>query len=230
MEATELQEVKEEKKKVDEGWYSYFLWVNWLVTYATLRLDSMLVLIGSAIYGLISFYIACRSKSIQFCLKLLPGILLSMYLTLNSTALIGGTAFGIALIAALYANRKRFKMYGKYKPFIVFYGIHVVMWIGFVVIPFISLMLDNFGQRGTYTTPDWVDITWAILTCLTLCWLLHREQTNGRRFWETMRVLYLFPVVFAILLIDWATLIPIKFISGKSTLGDDEHDYFAWED
>ena len=140
MEATELHEVKEEKKKVDEGWYSYFLWVNWLVTYATLRLDSMLVLIGSAIYGLISFYIACRSKSIQFCLNLLPGILLSMYLTLKSTALIGGTAFGIALIAALYANRKRF------------------------------------------------------------------------------------------LLIDWATLIPIKFISGKSTLGDDEHDYFAWED
>ena len=122
-----------------------------------------------------------------------------------------------------------FRITSRY-TFIVFYGIHVVMWIGFVVIPFISLMLDNIGQRVTYTTPDWVDITWAILTCLTLCWLLHREQTNGRRFWETMRVLYLFPVVFAILLIDWATLIPIKFISGKSTLGDDEHDYFAWED
>ena len=120
-------------------------------------------------------------------------------------------------------------MYGKYKPFMAFYGSLVLMWIGFVGIPFISLMLGNIGQNVTYTTPRWVDITWSILTCLVLWWLFHREQTNGRRFWETMRILYLFPIVFAILLIDWATLIPIKFISGKSTLGDDEHDFLAWE-
>ena len=152
-----------------------------------------------------------------------------MFLTFKGFELIGGAAFAIALIAALYSNRKRFKMYGKYKPFMAFYGSLVLMWIGFVGIPFISLMLGNIGQNVTYTTPRWVDITWSILTCLALWWLFHREQTNGRRFWETMRILYLFPIVFAILLIDWATLIPIKFISGKSTLGDDEHDFFAWE-
>ena len=226
----ELNEVQEAKNEpVDKGWYSYFLWVNWLVTYATLRQDPIQVLIASVAYALITFYVACRSKSLQFCLKMLPGVLLSMFLALKGFELIGGVAFGIALIAALYSNRKRFKMYGKYKPFMAFYGFLLLMWIGFVGIPFISLMLGNIGQNVTYTTPRWVDITWSILTCLVLWWLFHREQTNGRRFWETMRILYLFPIVFAILLIDWATLIPIKFISGKSTLGDDEHDFLAWE-
>ena len=98
-----------------------------------------------------------------------------------------------------------------------------------MVIPFVSLLLDNIGQKVTYTTSHSVNIIWSILICLALWWLFNREQTNGRRFWETIRIVYLLPVVFAILLIDWATLLPIKFISGKSTLGDDEHDYFAWE-
>jgi len=243
---TELNGTQTEKNElVDPGWYKWYLWLNWSTAWPMIILTlssrsrsiEMLLLIAvivlSAILALVTLNVAYKNRSLHFFFKMLPSGLISLVLTFKAVEFVGLSALAAALVVGIYANRKRFKMYLRYHSFLGYYVMCAGMWMLVLVIPCICIFGYMLLTTGTahvyYTPPKFVSAIACGLSYALLHWLFKREQAKGRPFMETTRVFFMFPMVLPFLLFDWATLIPIRFISGKSIFGRNKHDFFALE-
>lgn len=242
----EINEPQNEKNEVvDPGWYKWYLWLNWSTAWPLIivtlssrsrNIEILLlfaVLVLSVILGLVTLNVAYKNRSLHFFFKMLPSGLISLVLTLKAVEFVGLPALAAALVAGIYANRKRFKMYLRYHSFLGYYVMCAGMWMLVIVIPTICIfgyqLLTTGAGSVDYTPPKLVNAMAIGLSYALLHWLFKREQGKGRPFMETTRVFFMFPMVLPFLLFDWATLIPVKFISGKSIFGGSNHDFFALE-
>ena len=166
------------------------------------------------------FYIFYKGRVFHFLLKTLPCLALSLFVMVMAAIFISPLAVLAVLGLSVFFNRKRFKIIARYKNFCWYILANLVISGG------VALSIKNGLLTGSMT--DSLLAYFLTLGPFFLLWmLLKHEVEGGRSFVETMRIMSLISSVFFFFLFSFLTVVPVKYLSGKSLFGEDDNDYLA---
>ncbi len=187
---------------------------SWMTFWTDLRLVLRLFL------GVLLFCIFYKGRVFHFLLRTLPCLALSLFLMVMAGIFIGPLSLLAALGLSVFFNRKRFKIFGRYKNFCWYILANLVISGGVALSTKFGLLTGSFS--------DSLLAFFLTLGPFFLLWmLLKHEVEGGRSFVETMRVIALTGSAFLFFLFSFMTVVPVKYISGKSLFGEDDNDYLA---
>lgn len=182
--------------------------------YAVLRLTLTVTL----------FYVFYKGKVWQFIFKTIPCMFLSLLLMLIAAMFMEPAVVLIFIGSSIYHNRKRFKMYMKYKQYTVYTVIALILSAIATVVALLGL---NETMSEEYIMCRMALSLFTLIPVFMLWKLLKSEIERGRSFYEVIRIVSIMGWAFMFFLLGWMTVIPIKFLSAKSLLGDEDNDFFA---
>jgi hypothetical protein len=170
------------------------------------------------------FYIFYKGKVWQFMFKTIPCMFLSLLVMCITAMYLGPVAVLIFVVSSIYHNRKRFKMYIKYKQYTKYTVIAMIISVTVVALTWLGFKRMS-GEE--YIMFRMALSLFTLIPVFMLWKLLKSEIESGRSFYEAIRIVSIMGIAFLFFLLGWMTVIPVKFLSDKSLLGDEDNDFFA---
>ncbi|WP_462332082.1 hypothetical protein [Schwartzia sp. (in: firmicutes)] len=170
------------------------------------------------------FYIFYKGKVWQFMFKTIPCMFLSLLVMCITAMYMGPAAVLIFVGSSIYHNRKRFKMYMKYKQYTKYTIIAMIISVTAVALTWLGFKRMS-GEE--YIMFRMALSLFTLIPVFMLWKLLKSEIEGGRSFYEAIRIVSIMGIAFLLFLLGWMTVIPVKFLSDKSLLGDEDNDFFA---
>ena len=225
----------------DEARFKKYMAVLFLIKAMTLiilltRLSPTIASLGilGAAYGIYAvsrltltvmlFYIFYKGKVWQFMFKTIPCMFLSLLVMCITAMYMGPAAVLIFVVSSIYHNRKRFKMYIKYKQYTKYTVIAMIISVTVVALTWLGFKRMS-GEE--YIMFRMALSLFTLIPVFMLWKLLKSEIESGRSFYEAIRIVSIMGIAFLFFLLGWMTVIPVKFLSDKSLLGDEDNDFFA---
>ena len=182
---------------------------------------AMLVVMIPAIIMMI--YINYRNKVWHFFFRILLSGLVNMFILCMIGQFVGIAGAVVWIIAAVFVNRHRFKIFTNYKKYLTYIVATYALTFVFNMFFGVAILTHGVGPMTAVIAP----FIPSILVLIWLCYLLKQEIKQGRSFWEATRILALMPMSCGYFFIGLLTLVPIKLFSGESLFGEEGHDYLA---
>lgn len=176
-------------------------------------------IVARLLLSIIIFYIMYKARVWHFLLKQFLCLLVSVVCISIAAHCAGPLVVPMFILFAIYHNRNRFKVYAKYKQYTVYVlatglissAVKASGWLYFSKLAAADYLMFRMAASLILFIP--VYMLWN---------LMKNEIAKGRTFIETMRIMSLMGVAWVFMLLCWASVIPVKFLSADWIYGYDD--------
>lgn len=176
-------------------------------------------------FFLVVIYLNYKSKVWGFWFRLLPSFIVIVFTVAILKFLFGSVMFTLWVLAAIFINRKRFRLFLLYKSASFYAVFCYALILAATILTFLLVRTGTISASSPW--PAVIGLTQGLVLLIAIGRFMLQEVSKGKSFYEIMRILALIPTCFIYFLISPLTIIPIKFFSGKSLFGEVDSDCIA---
>lgn len=184
----------------------------------------------------VGLYITVKSGVLEYVLKLLLGLIVSSLICGFLSLILGPLAPIIAVIAAIFANRRRFAVIKKYKSY-VYYSIGMIAISSIcAIITIIGLFIAGATRGRSAFEPVLILVA---LICgigvfaapiVIMHYALKKEMGKGTPFLQVIKLMNVMPLTLLFICFSSMTLTHLNYFSGDSVFGGVDGDPLGFGD